>query len=284
MSWHVRWAALSARMASLLETGKFLTSTVGTTSSDHYGVINSEVIPNAAGIFTELQRLRDHHLNEMPPLAANALNTFVNRHRARFQNDASRLSGWPGLQFVVGALSSFRAEFSDLLADTEAIARSLTLRAFLHLQRSIVADTDFKERWQRAFNLREVACEKLGAVHLLSHGIWAFKVDAIGERTDLVLGEPLAVTPEVRTSSEALVLTEWKLVDSPSDMEKQAEQALTQARKYSVGALAGFELSSVRFLILVSEDRLAPPPDVLEGGVVYRYVNVAVRPKVPSRR
>jgi hypothetical protein len=48
--------------------------------------------------------------------------------------------------------------------------------------------------------------EKLGAAHLLLHGIWAFKVSATGERTDLVPGEKLEITPQVEAASEALVL------------------------------------------------------------------------------
>ncbi len=65
------------------------------------------------------------------------------------------------------ALTEFRAEFEYLLADTEALARSLVDRAFIHLQRSLVVDPGLRGRWQKAFGAGEAACERLGAVHLL---------------------------------------------------------------------------------------------------------------------
>jgi hypothetical protein len=87
--------------------------------------------------------------------------------------------------------AALEAEVSYLLADHQAEIQSLAKRAFEHLQRSIVVDEFVAARWRRAWEAGEVECEKLGAVHLLSHGIWAFKVDAKGGRTDLVYQEPL---------------------------------------------------------------------------------------------
>jgi hypothetical protein len=90
-------------------------------------------------------------------------------------------------------------------------------------------------------------CEKLGAAHLLLHGIWAFKVSATGERTDLVLGEKLEITPQVEAASEALVLTEWKCVRKPGELDHKINEAFSQAKIYSVGVLADFELASRRY-------------------------------------
>lgn len=283
MGWQTRWASLSARIAALHDAGRFLTSTLGAVNSDYHGIINAEVIPNAKAIFNELHRLRELHGGELPAQAVGALDAFVARHKATFTKE-SGLLGWSGLQFVVGALTSFRAEFADLLTDTEAVARSLTLRSFVHLQRCMVADPTIRARWEQAFDADEESCEKLGAAHLLGHGIWSFKTSAAGERTDLLLGEPLSITPDIRTISEALVLTEWKRVKDPADVAAHATQALKQARRYSAGILAGFELASLRFLVLVSKDHVALPANVAEGPVLYRYINVAVNPRPPSRR
>src|SRR5260221_1264020 len=52
------------------------------------------------------------------------------------------------------------------------------------------------------------------------HGIWAFKVSATGERTDLVPGEKLEITPQVEAASEALVLTDWKCVRKPGECRR----------------------------------------------------------------
>jgi hypothetical protein len=60
-------------------------------------------------------------------------------------------------------------------AGSEAPRRSRVERAFEHLNRSLVVDGDLKGRWLRAFMEREEECEKLGAVHLLQHGVFAFK-------------------------------------------------------------------------------------------------------------
>jgi hypothetical protein len=47
--------------------------------------------------------------------------------------------------------------------------------------------------------------------------------------------------------------------------------------------LAGFEISSVGFLVTVSEDVLDERPDEQIGTTVYRHVNIAVAPSTPSR-
>src|SRR5258707_13086277 len=68
-----------------------------------------------------------------------------------------------------------KGNLSFILSDTQEVLRSRADRAFEHLQRMIVADSDYKAKWQAAFDRGEEACEQLGAVHLLLHGIWAFK-------------------------------------------------------------------------------------------------------------
>ena len=85
-------------------------------------------------------------------------------------------------------MSEFKSEFELTVGGSVEHAKSLVERAFIHLQRTIVVDHDIRKKWKSAFNTGEIACERLGAVHLLSHGIWAFKADALGERTDLILG------------------------------------------------------------------------------------------------
>jgi hypothetical protein len=53
-----------------------------------------------------------------------------------------------------------------------------------------------------------LACEKLAGVHLLLHGIWAFKVHAAGERTDLVFPQPsrLELAGDVRSTLTRMTL------------------------------------------------------------------------------
>jgi hypothetical protein len=93
-------------------------------------------------------------------------------------------------------------------------------------------------------------------VHLLLHGIWAFKVHTPDERTDLVLQEPIRDYDEVERSAEALVLTEWKIVRNDSQREEKAKKARNQARIYAGSVLGGVELRQYRYIVLVSKDRL----------------------------
>jgi hypothetical protein len=152
------------------------------------------------------------------------------------------------------------------------------------LQRSIVVDESVQQRWTNAFKSGEPECEKLGAVHLLGHGIWAFKVNATGGRTDLVFQEPLADLANAVRSSDGLVLTEWKRHRTGQSAARCFEQARSQSKSYASGVLAGTELTHVRYAIVVSEEDVELPADVLDGGVTYRHINVAVNPRVPSRR
>jgi hypothetical protein len=184
---------------------------------------------------------------------------------------------------MVTLLVSFRAEFEYHLSDTTAVAKRLSERAFTHLQRSIVVDAELRKKWKDGFEKGEPACEKLGAVHLLLHGIWAFKVNTEGERTDLVFNDPIRQSSFIERTAEALVLTEWKRVRSASETEAKAGDARKQAARYTVGALGGVELARYRFIVLVSKETLTPPEDLLENGIVYRHINIAVEPRSPSK-
>jgi hypothetical protein len=181
-------------------------------------------------------------------------------------------------------LASFRAEFEYLSRDNVAIVRSLVVRAFTHLQRLIVTDRFARELWAETFEAGEPACEGLGSCHLLSHGIWAFKTSAEGERTDLVLGGELDIeSKEVQRSSVGLILTEWKVVRKEDELQEKIEQAFEQAKRYRSGILAGFEVASPRYLVIVSQDHLDMPQPREDGGVMYEYLNIAVSPSSPSK-
>ena len=90
------------------------------------------------------------------------------------------------LQAVLLKLVAFEGQLTFLLADNQQAIRGRADRAFVHLQRLIVVDDEARAKWQAAHNDHETACERLGGVHLLLHGILGFKVNAAGERTDLV--------------------------------------------------------------------------------------------------
>jgi hypothetical protein len=185
--------------------------------------------------------------------------------------------------YCAAFLAGVRSQFEFLIADHSALARSLTERAFSHLRRSLIADRDLQARWLSAFDEGEPSLERLGAVHLLAHGIWAFKAHAPDSRTDLVLGTPLGSTDEAERTSEAMVLTEWKRLTDVRDAETAANEAEKQARIYSSGVLAGFELRDVRYVVLVSREGLhSVPADRTYGDVTYRVVSIPIEPSTPS--
>jgi hypothetical protein len=218
----------------------------------------------------------------IPANALEALREFLAKAylpNSVFQDSGAGIAG--AAAWAV-SLSSIQAVLAFHLSGAESIGRSTTERAFAHLQRSIVADEAHRKKWISAFHDKETACERLGAVHLLLHGIWAFKIDTEGARTDLVFGEPLNLGEAERTAPAAIVLTEWKVARSSSEIERQFEVARKQASLYAGGALSDLELSTIRFLVVVAEKEAEPPEDLVEGNIRYRHKVVAVNPDSPS--
>jgi hypothetical protein len=279
--WRTEWKAISDRIQGLLDAGRFYLESQLVRREDSYNVANGELLPHIRRVVEALETFHADYQALLPPTAVACLKRFIERSR-RWDFTPGALSGLPAVQGFLTVLVSFRSEFTYQISDSSAVAKRLSERAFTHLQRSIVADLSIRERWAKAFEVGETACEKLGGTHLLLHGIWAFKVNAEGERTDLVLGEPLRDLAEAERTAEALVLTEWKLVRTESELAEKIRQAHAQAARYASGALAGFELAQYRYLVMVSKPVLRMPPDGSEGEIIYRHLNIAVDPKPPS--
>lgn len=277
MSWLVEWKAIADHISGMLDAARFY---LETRSDDPYRVAEKHLMPQAQEVFTSIQLFSKLYGSSLPPKAAERLAEFLEKsgHYFSSPDQEPRLA----LQFRVTTLVSFRAEFSYLLTDTEAFARRLSERAFKHIQRCIVADAHERERWRDSFKRGETACERLGAARLLLHGIWAFKVNAAGERTDIVFSEPIS-REEVEQSADALVLTEWKIVKPGTELQNKVALAKNQARRYSTGVLAGLELARYRYLVIVSEKVLQMPADDHDGNLIYRHINISVDPHTPSR-
>jgi hypothetical protein len=281
LSWRTEWKAISDRIEGLLEAGSLFVQLWIARASDPQRTVNIELIPHARSIFQDIKKFKENYESSLPPTALASIERFLS-HENNFMAEPIR-SGADGLKFVLPCLASFRSEFTFQLSDIQAVAKRVTERAFEHLKRSIIADEIVKSRWIEAFMSGETACEKLGAAHLLLHGIWAFKAYAAGERTDLILGEPLRDLAVVESTAEALVLTEWKVVSS-NDVATKAKQAFDQAKLYGEGSLGGFELAGYRYLVLISEDMLKEmPDDVKENEITYKYINIPVNRKTPSK-
>ncbi len=141
----------------------------------------------------------------------------------------------------------------------------------------------YELKWAMAVKDRETACEKLGAVHLLSHGIWAFKIAATKAETDLVYEEPIGNYAEkIRRSARALVLTEWKLVKDKAEAKDRAAEAIAETVEYAGGVLHDLELKRTRYVVLVAERDEVPPHDQQHADITYRHIWLNVKPQHAS--
>jgi hypothetical protein len=277
MTWIEQWRALAARIDGLIRAGEFLLSAFRVNSADNFSVVRKSFLPELAAINNEIETLGNTYAGELPPQASEALHKYIAQGWGKGFND-----GKVDIQ-VFAPLASFRSQFEYLIRDSETEGRNATDLAFEHLRRFLVVDEDVRAKWKKAFDAHETACERLGAIHLLSHGIWAFKVTAPGGATDLVFGDPVQQHSEVvRRTARALILTEWKLIRNPNEIEAKAQEARDQAGIYSGGVLGGTELKGTRYVVLVCQADLAPPDDVVLGTVTYRHVVLPVSQKSPS--
>jgi hypothetical protein len=279
-----QWKALSSRIRGLMHAGELHARFLSIRSSDTYAR-GRQLRAQCESVLTALTSFRTVYKNSLPTAAAVCIDEFIDKNGGLIRDttgtaDSISERAWAALVL----LGAFETEMAFVLSDQQEIIRVRSERAFAHLQRSIVADPEFGEKWRKAFNDGEVACEKLGGAHLLAHGIFAFKVNAEGERTDLVFQDIVDNVANEQRYADGIVLTEWKVARSDRDVEKRFSEARGQADRYASGALGGAELAGYRYLVVVSGPQVKVPPDITEGSVSYRHVNIAVQPYTPSKK
>ena len=174
--WKLEWDAVSIRIASIVEASTFLFQ-AGDNDNAYSTNILIENCHETATAVLALARYGD----ALSSRARDALARFDKWWRDTWANEwLSASGGYSALQAAVVLLASVRSELNHLLANSEEIIRSHVIRAFQHLQRSLIADAAMRAKWIGAFDAGETSCEQLGGVHLLLHGIWAFKVSLPG--------------------------------------------------------------------------------------------------------
>jgi len=247
--------------------------------------ITETLAPFGKSIHGDIQHFFEKHDATLNEKSKNRYDEYlvVATPHANYPNDREGMA----TQSLMISQSALIADISGMLDTVESRALPAIERAFLHLQRLLIADRETRNTWHSAFlnsSSTETECEKLGAVHLLMHGIYAFKSDSAGERTDLVLGGKLLYSDEIRVAMQALVLTEWKVVRNASHYEKITYEAIEQADLYRYGSLAGFELENICYLVLISENLLRPVREVVSrNGVRFEIVNLAINRLSPSK-
>jgi hypothetical protein len=276
MTWTEDWESLAARIDGLIRAGEYLTHTLGVANEDPYTVINNAIAPEFKEVTECIEQIGHAYRDELPPAAIKALDRFVSRNWHQY---VTKQVGKISRLQPISALAAFRSEFEYLIRDIEIATRNLVDLAFEHLRRQLVVDEEIRGKWQIAFSVHETHCERLGAVHLLSHGIWAFKISSAGAATDLVFPEPVErYTKLSRRIARAQVLTEWKRTQSIDDIDMDAKTARQQTQIYTAGALGDLELKNTRYIVLViGFDDPGPIDDVVENSVTYRHVLISVK-------
>lgn len=276
MTYLAAWRPISARIHGLERASAVHAGFLVVNSGSPYGA-DKTLQSHCEDIRTSIEQFRETFRDSLPAAANAAIERFMEdggeQIRINSKGDATLV------RTIIVKLVAFEAELTFCLDSQMERVRSTSELAFMHLQRLIVADEDYRSKWQNAFEAHETHCEKLGALHLLWHGIWAFKIDASGGKTDLMYQEP----PKIGSLPVALgmVLTEWK--KSANDPHTEYDAAKKQAAMYSGGVLAGVELVSHRYLVLVTKKQIVTPEDLIEGDVTYRHINIAVEPEPPSK-
>jgi hypothetical protein len=272
MPWLEAWRAISARIESLVRAGDLTLASLKVNNSDPSSVVRKFLVPGLESVKNELHQLNEEYASVLPPAAAESLRRFLQDWQVPAPPNAGKEVS--GIQAAI-PLSVFRSEFDYLIRDAEVEARVLTELAFEHLRRLLAVDPAVRKNWIAAFEKREEHCERLGAVHLLGHGIWAFKVSTIGAATDLVFGEPLDSDLEtIGRTARALVLTEWKLIEDAEEVESMAAKARRQAQLYSTTIFPGVELKRTRYIVLVSRKSLPLPGNQELEGITYRHIGL----------
>jgi hypothetical protein len=273
------WSAISARIKGITDAAAVLAQFLQIHSGDSYGV-QKAIGDECAKALDSLLDFARRFEAVLPTTAHQRITEFYRDRQTLFEG--AKKEGDMARAAVV-LLSALRSELSFMLTDEQELIRSKTERAFLHLQRMLAANSRERDIWMMAYKSGEVSCEKLGAVHLLWHGIFAFKVDGAGARTDLISPESPDWNQAARVA-DGLVLTEWKLAEA-SNANTKFREARNQAQLYGEGVLAGVELARYRFIIVISEEVLSPatiPADLDSGGSIYRHINIALNPPTPS--
>lgn len=205
MSYADHWAALATRIKSLQRAGELYGLFQSYHQEDTY-VAGTFLREQCGALVQSLEHFRHDFASSLPSAAFDRIDQFLGTRIVQAAKDA-KAEQIGAARGALVALAAFEAEITYLLAGRQEQIRARAERALLHLQRILAVDAEVSVKWANAFKDGETACERLGAVHFLYHGIYAFKVRAERGRTDLVYNEP---PPDALLAQavEGMVLTE----------------------------------------------------------------------------
>ncbi|GAG01106.1 unnamed protein product, partial [marine sediment metagenome] len=73
------------------------------------------------------------------------------------------------------------------------------------------------------------------------------------------------------------------VVRQTNEIDTKIREAYEQTKLYTAGVLSGIELANYRYLVMISKKSMKIPGDLIEGTIIYRYINVPVDPDTPSK-
>jgi len=271
MTYAESWTALSNRIKNLCAAGHSLVLR----DKEIYGA--GDYLRGESVLTIEaITKFRKDFGGSLPISAIQQIDAFLQSRPVQALRD--KATSTRGLHSGLVALEAFEGAVTFSLSGRQEVMLARSELALMHLQRLIAADPDVQGKWQRTYEeKREEECERLGAAHLLSHGIFAFKAESERGITDLIFPERQIELTQLQRSVAGCVLTEWKKVTQDNVCEK-LDEAREQAEIYKGGVLAALELVGDRYLIAVSEKMLSLPVDFEQDGILYRHINVAVKP------
>src|SRR5262245_46505022 len=124
MSWRAEWSALSDRIASLTEVGRFMLASLSAQATDQFGVTRKYVIPEVHEIKTALEAFRKRHETVLPPNVVVAVKDML-------ANLSIGDGNHPILDLqVIAPIGVLRSRVEYLLRESEAPIRTITERAF----------------------------------------------------------------------------------------------------------------------------------------------------------
>jgi hypothetical protein len=176
MSYMDEWRALSARLKGLESAARLHLMIRNVEKTDSDPRTKEDLFPVCQAIFAALRDFQAAHAAHLPASARKYLEEFFNVSKTYFAETKS-YSPTSVYKSLI-RLTAFDAEMAYLLTDTQEQIRSRAELAFAHLQNLIYVDPATRRAWSEAFKDGEPACERLGKVHLLLHGILGLRLTA----------------------------------------------------------------------------------------------------------
>ncbi len=150
MTYNDPWKALSARIQGLMQAAQLHARFLAVRRSDPHRRAK-RLGKQVEDVLSLLQTFRDSYQGMLPSAAVDSIDYSIEKMGSLL----SQTGGSPDDQqervwAALVQLGAFETELSFILSDIQQLIRSRAERAFSHLQRSIVADPAFGEKWRTA--------------------------------------------------------------------------------------------------------------------------------------